>query len=183
MELGHSSTPRGEVSTGLCERASGDLSKNRSWQGSIAGFEQVALNFKIGIAVVVKVMSWLLGWWPASQGPCSWAVSGTGANFSTCPRVGPIASPEAPWRDGDLQLCCSRGCWPSPSAWEQHMLFRAVCGTAGPAAMPLLTAHLQTSVTSYPGIGYPCSTAYSLATRLVSLKASRNTHEVRCHSL
>lgn len=64
------------------------------------------------------------------------------------------------------------------------MIFRAAGSAAGPAAMPLRTAHLQTAVIYFClGAGYRSSTLCSLTTGPVSLKASRNTHEIRCCSL
>lgn len=69
------------------------------------------------------------------------------------PRCRPRCMPRALRRDNDVHLCCSWGCWPSPSAWQQYMLSRAARGTAGPTAVPLLTVHIQTSVTWEPGIG------------------------------
>lgn len=172
MGLGHSSTPRDEVSKDLNERALGGLSKNRSWKRTDV-FEQVVFNFKTGITVVVRVMSWHLGLITCRPGPRQLGCFWHGANFCKCPGMSLIAGPAALWRDGDGQLCCAWGCRPSPSAREQHMLCRAASSTAGPTAAPLLTAHLQTSVSSYPGTGCPCSTVYGLTTQLVSLKMSR----------
>lgn len=134
MGLGHSSTPRDEVSKDLNERALGGLSKSRSWKRSADVFERVAFNFKGGVTVVVRVMSWHLGPMTCRPGPrrlgCFWH----GANLCKCPRMGLVAAPAAPWRDGDAQLCCASGCRPSPSAREQHMLCRAASSAAGPAA-------------------------------------------------